>query len=156
LLQRIHSPERPDRCNLLHRSGFNISSKEEQMARSIFRHTGRIASRGAGLGVLALLFAGAAAAQGGPGSVTVKGHIIDRDSGRPVAGATVTFPDARRHVVTDANGNFIFADLPAGTQTLVIEVAGYVRTERGMELVPGERMVTIPLRSSRAHAPASR
>jgi hypothetical protein len=118
------------------------------MPRSFASPAGRIPWHSAAFAALVLLacaLAPASATAQGGGSVTVKGHVIDRESGRAVAGATVSFPAARRRTLTDANGNFVFDRLPAGQQTMVVQLIGYLRVQQSLELVPGERMMTIRL-----------
>jgi hypothetical protein len=56
------------------------------------------------------------------GRSTIRGHIVTADSGQPVRRATVriTAPELRvpRSMVTDANGQYEFARLPAGRYSI--------------------------------------
>jgi protocatechuate 3,4-dioxygenase beta subunit len=56
------------------------------------------------------------------GRSTIRGHIVAADSGQPVRRATVriTAPELRvpRSMVTDANGQYEFAQLPAGRYSI--------------------------------------
>jgi hypothetical protein len=61
-------------------------------------------------------------------------------SGQPFAGAHVRVRDARSSTVTDSAGRFVLADLPAGTQMLVVRHPGYANAELPVELRPGRRV----------------
>ncbi|HET6764608.1 MAG TPA: carboxypeptidase regulatory-like domain-containing protein [Longimicrobiaceae bacterium] len=98
----------------------------------------------------ALFFASPLAAQGAGGSVTVKGQVLDRSSGRPVAGAQISFPASNRKAVTDEHGNFIVDGVAAGSQAFVVQQAGYVAQRQTLELMPGERLITVRLRQDHA------
>jgi len=79
------------------------------------------------LGALVLL---ASLAAGGD---TLSGRIMDRD-GHAVAGATVVVVELHRVALSQADGRFQFADLPAGT---------YAVTVRGLGFAPLARRVTV-------------
>lgn len=55
------------------------------------------------------------------------GRVTNTLNGGPVAGATVRFahPALTTSVVTDASGNFVMRDLPAGTATLTTSAPGF-------------------------------
>lgn len=69
------------------------------------------------------------------GTGVIEGRVIDGETESPVAGATITLsfiptgPMPRDgltiHVVADADGGFLFRDLPAGSHSLVAEARGY-------------------------------
>jgi hypothetical protein len=61
-------------------------------------------------------------------------------SGEPFANAEVHVRDASASVRSDSAGRFLLRDLPAGTQILVVERAGYAATELPVELRPGRRV----------------
>ena len=125
------------------------------MPRSWLRSISRKAPSLLGFAAALLLAIGVSAApalaQSAGGGVTVKGQVIDRSSGRPVVGAHVSFPTSRREAVTDARGNFIVDGVSAGQQSFVVQLAGYETARQVVELVPGERLITIRLR----HDPAA-
>jgi hypothetical protein len=56
---------------------------------------------------------------------TVKGIVIDVDSKKPLQGATVIIANTTTATVTDADGNFIFADVLVGRISLEISVVGF-------------------------------
>ena len=69
------------------------------------------------LAALSLLAAGPAAAD------PVRGYVLDGNTLKPVAGATITAPD-QAPVVTDATGSYLL-DLPVGTAALTVTAPGY-------------------------------
>src|SRR5690606_2381600 len=70
------------------------------------------------------------------GDAALSGVVVDADTGRPVPGALVTLVRAPREPVgrqnrqlADAQGRFVFVDLPAGDgYGLVGSKAGYLTT----------------------------
>lgn len=67
---------------------------------------------------------------------SVSGVVRDARTQLPVANATVNLPDVGRSVSTDAAGRYLFTNVPAGPQHLVIHRLGYAgRTVHA--LVPG-------------------
>ncbi|MBP6836952.1 MAG: carboxypeptidase regulatory-like domain-containing protein [Kofleriaceae bacterium] len=71
------------------------------------------------------------------GGVTVQVH--DRATGAPLVGVTVeaTGPGPRRQVATDPRGWATLAALPAGTWTLRVASAGYLPSERRIDVAAG-------------------
>jgi CarboxypepD_reg-like domain/TonB-dependent Receptor Plug Domain len=55
----------------------------------------------------------------------VKGVVIDTDSKKPLQGATVTISNTSTAAVTDADGNFSFADVLVGRISLEISMVGF-------------------------------
>ena len=85
-----------------------------------------------GLGLLALvLCAGSVAAQATTGSI--QGVVTD-SQGAAIPGATVTVrnidTDVSRTLVSDAEGNYRFLNLPVGNYELVAELTGFGRHVR--------------------------
>jgi hypothetical protein len=54
----------------------------------------------------------------------IQGQVLDED-GAPIQGVIVTLGDTGRTTATDANGNYSFADVTAGTYTLEFTCPGY-------------------------------
>lgn len=63
--------------------------------------------------------------QGKPMSATIKGTVIDKESGKALPGATVELVDLYRVTKTDTAGNFSLAGLLGNTYTLEISHVGY-------------------------------
>ncbi|HHN47323.1 MAG TPA: carboxypeptidase-like regulatory domain-containing protein, partial [Bacteroidales bacterium] len=58
---------------------------------------------------------------------TVRGRVVDAKTEMPLPGATVFFPgsDPIIGTITDMDGNFRFASVPAGRITLRVSFVGY-------------------------------
>jgi hypothetical protein len=77
------------------------------------------------------------------------GHLVNSDSGEPVAGAEVTLfwadegqgvtSRSRRQTVADGSGYFIFTELGPGLHTITVNARGYYSIRR--DAVPGEGIV---------------
>jgi iron complex outermembrane recepter protein len=74
-----------------------------------------------------------AAAQTG----TVRGAVT-MGSGSPVAGATVRLVGPDRTTVTDARGQFLLLNVPAGTHVLRVETLGYAAPDEQITVHAGE------------------
>ncbi|MBP7148786.1 MAG: TonB-dependent receptor [Acidobacteria bacterium] len=85
--------------------------------------------RSLGIIALAMMFAVSAYAQQ-PTSGTLQGIVADQE-GNALPGATVSIngPLGTRGTQTDANGNFEFRFIPAGTYTVRAEMSGYATVE---------------------------
>jgi len=58
---------------------------------------------------------------------TIKGTVIDKDSRRPLAGATVSIADdsVKANVLTDTQGNFLLINIPVGRRSIHCSFSGY-------------------------------
>ena len=56
---------------------------------------------------------------------TVRGRVIDADTGEPLAGATVTVVETAQHSVTTTEGYYTINDIPIGRYTLEARCVGY-------------------------------
>jgi tetratricopeptide (TPR) repeat protein len=90
-------------------------------------------------------------AQGGPPAAgTVTGRVRDAGSGAPVAGARVTHRGSDRTDVTDENGEFRLADVPAGSHVIRVDRLGYDGAESRVRLRAGRgARVDVRLRPAR-------
>ena len=90
-----------------------------------------VGARVFGIAVAAVLIgAGASplptlAQEGGTGSL--RGSVTDKDFEVPIPGVRLTLVEARRATVTNAQGQFVFEGVPAGTYTLTADKDGYER-----------------------------
>jgi hypothetical protein len=92
-----------------------------------------------------------------PTTGTIAGTVSD-ENGAPVANASVNIragqnntsgPTFRNPVVTGANGTFVFADLPAGSYTLLTNAAGYETEATVVNVTAGQTIgVDVTLRLS--------
>lgn len=86
--------------------------------------------------VAALLGAvGPAAAQG---TGTIRGRVIDAATQRPLSGAQVVVVGGTRRSVTDASGEYVLADVPAGALTIRASLLGYAAESQQVTVAPGE------------------
>lgn len=58
-------------------------------------------------------------------AATLTGRVRDANTNAYLLGATVTVRELNRQAVTDAEGRYLFADLPEGNYTLVVDYVGY-------------------------------
>ncbi|MGE3455212.1 MAG: SusC/RagA family TonB-linked outer membrane protein [Kofleriaceae bacterium] len=78
-----------------------------------------------------------------PTTRTVTGRIIDPVSKEPVEAATITIVPTAGIVFSDANGQFVLENVPAGTFPLEITATG--RETRVLDLDAGKLTIEIPL-----------
>jgi hypothetical protein len=67
------------------------------------------------------------------GSARVTG-VIHTDGGLPIEGARVSLPDAGLQTVTNKDGIYILANLPAGTHSLSVRAIGHFPDDRPVDL----------------------
>ncbi|HEX8906646.1 MAG TPA: SusC/RagA family TonB-linked outer membrane protein, partial [Longimicrobiaceae bacterium] len=82
---------------------------------------------------LSLLVAGAARAQG---TGQISGTVTA--AGQPLAGATVSIAALRRSTVTDPQGRYTLAGVPAGTHTVTVTRLGHTPVSRGITVATGQ------------------
>jgi TonB-dependent starch-binding outer membrane protein SusC len=68
---------------------------------------------------------------------TIGGTVTETGTQRPIQGAQVFVAGTERGRLTDANGVFTFADVPAGTVVLRVESIGYRSTEQEVTVTAG-------------------
>lgn len=69
------------------------------------------------------------------GSVT--GTVANAVTGRRLPGATVEVTGLGRSALTDADGRFVFRDLPVGNQVLAISYVGLDPVRETVQITPG-------------------
>ncbi|HLV60796.1 MAG TPA: TonB-dependent receptor [Fredinandcohnia sp.] len=72
-----------------------------------------------------------------PAEGVLRGRVVDRDDGTPVAGALVDLGEAGI-AETDAQGAFELVDLPAGTLRVLVYASGYERFETEESILAGQ------------------
>ncbi len=65
------------------------------------------------------------AAEEAPLLVTLRGQVVDAQTGEPIAKALVSIRDRKVEAVTDASGRFSFAGLPPGDIEIAVTTVGY-------------------------------
>lgn len=82
------------------------------------------------------------------------GVVVESESGRPLAGATVTLPAVEVTATTDAEGRFILYEVPAGRHRILVAYRGHRARARQIDLAAGRHTeVRIALRVSEALGP---
>ena len=69
---------------------------------------------------------------------TLRGRLAD-SAGAPIAAARITLVELARGATTNARGEFVFADVPAGRYTVVARRLGYASVSRTVRVGAGER-----------------
>ena len=88
-----------------------------------------------------------------PGVGSIRGSVISRRDGTPIAGAVISIAGLSHHRTSDQAGDFVFAGVPAGTHRLRFRRAGFVVTETdSLVLAAGE---TLEIRTVLDPAPIS-
>ncbi len=64
----------------------------------------------------------------------LSGHIIDSATGKPLQGASIYIPDIKAGTTSDANGNYILRNLPAGTYLVQVGFVGYKNSIKKISL----------------------
>jgi len=65
------------------------------------------------------------------------GVVLDAKTGEPVSLASVAIPDLKRGAVTDAQGNYVLVNIPAGKYSVRVSLLGYVpQLQQNVEIVP--------------------
>lgn len=103
------------------------------------------------LGAIGILFT--VQAVQGP-EAAISGLVWDEETGQPLVGATVVLPDLGRGAVTDASGRYLFHEVPAGPQPLVVRFIGYTpRTLQALVPRDGELEINLSLRADPIRLP---
>lgn len=69
---------------------------------------------------------------------TISGRVLDNESGKYLQGAEVLLSGTERHAVTDRDGSFAFADVPAGPQTVVVSYFGLDAKTEAVTVTAGQ------------------
>lgn len=98
-----------------------------------------------GVGTVLLLLMMAIAAQAG----SLRGTVMDKDTGEPLTGANVVLDGTSRGAATDLDGMYIVFGVDPGTYTLKVSMLGYEQaTIEGIVIGEGTTDRTIKLTSS--------
>ncbi|MDQ3069850.1 MAG: TonB-dependent receptor [Acidobacteriota bacterium] len=80
-----------------------------------------------------------------PGA-TLRGAVLDRDGGSPLAGVIVQVQGTGLTAVTDARGRFEILGVPSGRRTLYVSLIGFILVKRTVQVDAGGALdVTIAL-----------
>jgi len=68
----------------------------------------------------------------------ITGRVTDAGTGSGLAGATIRVQGTRLGAVTNAAGQYIITDVPAGTHTIAVSVIGYSAQSQSITVAAGE------------------
>ena len=79
-------------------------------------------------------------------SGTIRGVVLDRAGGTPIADVSVRLQDGAQQVTTDEAGRFELADVPAGSRTILVSIVGFILVRRTLQVSAGQTVeVTVVL-----------
>lgn len=78
---------------------------------------------------------------------TVDGKILDKETSRPIFGATVYFPQLEKSAMTNADGAFRINNVAPGTYQMVISSLGYATTTMNVA-VPLKQILEVNIETS--------
>src|SRR5690606_15268917 len=76
---------------------------------------------------------------------TVRGRIVAAKTMRAEPSAQVSIPGTGRGIITNADGNFLLLNVPAGTHTLRVELICFSTAEQAITVQAGE-VTTVEIR----------
>jgi hypothetical protein len=76
------------------------------------------------------------AAQEPPGKLV--GRVVDHANSKPLPGVRVSFQNTELNAITDNTGSFTFNSVPAGMQTMEVELIGYEKRVAPVRIVSRE------------------
>ena len=95
------------------------------------------ARRRAGVIFVLVLIGASARAQAALSGATIRGVVVDRADGTPIADVSVQVQDSKQSVETDAEGRFELTGVVPGQVTLHISLVGFILVKRTVEVTDG-------------------
>jgi TonB-linked SusC/RagA family outer membrane protein len=83
-----------------------------------------------------------------PGSIG--GRVVEQATNRPLAGAQVSLSGTSRESVTNAAGEFVLLNVPAGTYTLQVQMLGFAPAQQQVTVTAEQRVAVTVAVSVRA------
>jgi len=71
-------------------------------------------------------------------AATIKGTIIDKETGEPIVGAVIILENTKFGAATGLDGKYVIHNVPAGTYKLKIEYPSYEKYEKDVTLTEGQ------------------
>ena len=72
---------------------------------------------------------------------TVTGRVTDTGNGEPIVSAQIFIIDLNLGVLTQANGNYLLLNVPAGTHTLTVQRLGFREATATVQVAVGQTVV---------------
>lgn len=70
---------------------------------------------------------------------TIRGKVIDGETGESLIGATIVLSGTTNGTISDFDGNYTLANIPAGMQSITVSYVSYETVElKDIEVTPGE------------------
>src|SRR5262245_31885577 len=70
----------------------------------------------------------------------IRGIVLDRADGSPIADVSVRIQDSRLEAKTDNAGRFALDGVTAGRQTVYVSTVGFILVKRPVQVVAGETL----------------
>ena len=70
-------------------------------------------------------------------AATIRGVVLDRSDGSPIADVSVRLQDAKSAVKTDAEGRFELTGVSPGHHVVYVSVVGFILVKRPVDVAPG-------------------
>jgi hypothetical protein len=81
-----------------------------------------------------------------PATGRITGHVVEARTSNPLAAVLVKIQETGQQALSDGDGRFEIADVPAGKKTLVVSVVGYGLVRRHVDVVANDAVdVTVPV-----------
>ena len=71
-------------------------------------------------------------------TATLRGVVLDRADGAPIADVSVQLQDSRQSATTDARGRFELRDVQPGSRTVYVSIVGFILVKRQIALTAGQ------------------
>ena len=72
---------------------------------------------------------------------SVRGTVVDASTRKPLSGAQVFITETGQGSLTDASGRYLVVNVPAGENTVRVQLIGYARGQQAVTVTPGEAAV---------------
>jgi hypothetical protein len=114
------------------------------------RRDAAVLRRAAGVTLCTIVLALPAAARGQTSTplatATLRGVVLDRADGAPIADVSVQLQDSRQSAITDARGRFELRDVQPGSRTVYVSIVGFILVKRQVAVAAGQTVeLTITL-----------
>src|SRR6186997_1077659 len=85
-------------------------------------------------------------AQGASRTGAISVHVVDQQTGQPVAGVAVQIAELKSSAVTDESGRLTVSSVAPGTYQVTVSIVGYILATREISVVAEQTVeATIPL-----------